>query len=84
MQMGMWMRQEDAEIYEVSQQFGALAEMAEKPSVKVITTAMVDSWCKSIQEEKSIRPLRLLIQASDLLAIMVMAMMTLPQSFASC
>ncbi|ERN11821.1 nucleolar complex protein 2 homolog isoform X2 [Amborella trichopoda] len=54
---------EDAEIDEVSQRPGALAEMAEKPSVKIITTAMVDSWCKVIQEEKGIRPLRMLIQA---------------------
>ncbi|XP_062172581.1 nucleolar complex-associated protein 2 isoform X2 [Alnus glutinosa] len=40
-----------------------IAEKEEKPSKKVITTAMVDSWCNSIQENGNLSAVRSLMRA---------------------
>lgn len=40
-----------------------VAEKKEKPSKNVITTAMVDSWCNSVQEKENISAVRSLTKA---------------------
>ncbi|KAF8404083.1 hypothetical protein HHK36_008960 [Tetracentron sinense] len=55
--------QEDAEIgIDDTEHLASIAEKAQKPSKRVITTAMVDSWCNSISENAKLGAVRSLMR----------------------